>query len=120
MVAHNKKQGDLAELRACKFLLAEGLKLILQNYRCIHGEIDLIMQDGKDIVFVEVRSRTNINYGCPIESINKNKQRKIWDTTIHFLQQRNWLNKANCRFDVIGIHHNDLEWVKDAFTADIL
>ncbi len=120
MVAHNKKTGDRAEQRACQFLLARGFKLILKNYRCKHGEIDLIMQDGKDIVFVEVRSRANTNYGSAIESINRNKQRKILETSIHFLQQRNWLNTVNCRFDVIGIHHNDLEWIKDAFTADIL
>ncbi len=120
MVAHKKKTGDHAEQRACHFLLAQGLKLILKNYRCKYGEIDLIMQDSKDVVFVEVRSRANTAFGSAIESVNKSKQRKILDTSIHFLQQRNWLNKANCRFDVIGIHQNELEWIKDAFTADIL
>ncbi|HSW69731.1 MAG TPA: YraN family protein [Gammaproteobacteria bacterium] len=120
MVVHRKKLGYLAEQQACQFLQAKGLKLITQNYRSILGEIDLIMRDGEDIVFVEVRSRAKNYYGSAIETINKNKQKKILETSLFFLQQRNWLNKVNCRFDVIGINHDHLEWIQDAFTADIL
>jgi putative endonuclease len=120
MAAHKKKTGDHAEQRACKFLQAHGLKVITQNYRCKLGEIDLIMQDGEDVVFVEVRSRISLDYGSAIESISRNKQKKVINTSLCFLQQRNWLDKKNCRFDVIGIHQHDLEWIKDAFTADIL
>src|SRR5580692_493333 len=101
-MAVRKKSGDLAEQKACEFLQARGLKLIMKNYRCIFGEIDLIMRDDHDIVFIEVRSRTNTDYGSPIESITKSKQKKIMGTSIHFLQQRNWLNKVNSRFDVVG------------------
>ena len=119
-MAVRKKLGEIAEQRACDFLQAHGLKLILRNYRCIIGEIDLIMRYGDEIVFVEVRSRTHADYGSAIESINKTKQKKIMGTSIHFLQKQNWLNKTNSRFDVIGIQQNHIEWIKDAFTADIL
>lgn len=119
-MAVRKKIGDLAEQKACEYLQAHGLKLIIKNYRCVYGEVDLIMRDDQDIVFIEVRSRTNTGYGSAIESINKNKQKKIMGTSIRFLQQRNWLNKVNSRFDVIGIHHDSIEWIKDAFTVDIL
>lgn len=120
MVVHKKTLGDLAEQRACQFLQAQGLELITQNYRAAPGEIDLIMRAGEDIVFVEVRSRTQNDYGTPIESINKTKQKKIIKTSLIFLQQRNWLNKVNCRFDVIGAGHDHFEWIQNAFTADIL
>jgi len=120
MVVHRKKLGNLAEQRACQFLQAQGLELITQNYRTKCGEIDLIMRDSEEIVFVEVRSRAKNDYGTPIESINKNKQQKMIKTSLIFLQQRNWLDKVNCRFDVIGVSHDNLEWIQDAFTVDIL
>jgi len=119
MVVHRKKLGNLAEQRACEYLQAQGLELILQNYHTVCGEIDLIMRQGKDIVFVEVRSRASNLYGSAIESITLKKQRKILKTALLFLQQRNWLNKVNCRFDVIGVRLDHLEWIQDAFTADI-
>ncbi|MEO8400485.1 MAG: YraN family protein [Gammaproteobacteria bacterium] len=120
MVTLKKKTGQLAEQKAYLFLRAQGLELIAKNYSCARGEIDLIMRDGQDIVFVEVRSRKQADYGDAIESVTVSKQKKILHTSMHFLQQRNWLNKVNWRFDVIGICHDDLEWIKDAFTADIL
>lgn len=120
MVIHKKDRGQLAEQQACQYLQENGLKLIAQNYRAQCGEIDLIMRDGKDIVFVEVRSRKNNDYGSAVESITPNKQKKILKTTLIFLQQRNWLNKVNCRFDVIGVNPDHLEWIQDAFTMDML
>lgn len=120
MVVHKKNVGNLAEQRACDYLQAQGLMLITKNFRTAFGEIDLIMQDDKEIVFVEVRSRANDDFGTAIESINRNKQQKILKTSLFFLQQRNWLNKVNCRFDVIGVNHDGIEWIQDAFTADIL
>lgn len=120
MVVHKKKSGELAEQRACDYLQAQGLELITKNFRTVAGEIDLIMCDDKEIVFVEVRSRAHEEYGSAIESININKQRKILKTAFYFLQQRNGFHKANCRFDVIGVSHDDIEWIQDAFTADIL
>jgi putative endonuclease len=114
-----KALGSSAEQHACDYLCARGFQLITKNYRCFRGEIDLIMRDKKDVVFVEVRSRSYTNYGNAAESITKTKQKKIITTAIHFLQQKNWLNKINCRFDVIGIQKNEVDWIKDAFTADI-
>lgn len=120
MAAHKKQVGALAEQRACHFLQAHGLKLITQNYRSTFGEIDLVMQDKKEIVFVEVRSRASNHYGSASESVNALKQQKIIKTSLLFLQQRNWLNNITCRFDVIGIQQDHIEWIQDAFTADIL
>lgn len=120
MVVHKKQLGALAEQHACDFLQAKGLTVLEKNYRTVSGEIDLIMRDGRDVVFIEVRSRKQNNYGSAVESINEIKQRKILKTSLLFLQQRNWLDKVDCRFDVIGIDSGHVEWIKDAFTADIL
>ena len=110
--------GHLAEKKACDFLLAKGLHLIDRNYHCHCGEIDLIMHDKDDIVFIEVRSRMSSNYGSAIESINKNKQQKLIKSAKLYLQKRNWFEKVNCRFDVIGISQTHCEWIKNAFSME--
>jgi putative endonuclease len=114
--------GRDAETDAKKYLENHGLRLIETNYRCLRGEIDLIMQDNEYLVFIEVRSRTNIKYGNAIESINHSKKRKIILAAMHYLQKSKLLYTATCRFDIIAIHPVEgttrLEWLKNAFTLD--
>lgn len=115
-----KKQiGNSAEQQACRFLTARGLQLIEQNYHCFRGEIDLIMREGSEtIVFVEVRARSNSDYGDAIETITRPKQKKIIATATYYLQQKNWLYKTYSRFDVVGIQNTKVNWIKNAFTVD--
>jgi putative endonuclease len=119
---NRQKIGQHAEREACRFLQAQGLRLLEQNYRCYQGEIDLIMQDKNEIVFVEVRSRSRIDFGKAGETINKSKQKKLIKAGMRFLQQKEWLFKVNSRFDVIAIHFLadklQLEWIKSAFLAE--
>jgi putative endonuclease len=119
---HNAASGQLAEQQACEFLLSKGLRLLTRNYRCTLGEIDLVMQDRDNIVFVEVRVRRNRFYADAIESIDLAKQRKIIRAATHYLLHTKRLDKVNCRFDVIGISyaptHPTVEWITDAFTTD--
>ena len=114
--------GKEAELKACQFLQAKGLALLKQNYHCRYGEIDLIMQDRDDIVFVEVRSRSCTNFGSALESINNHKIKKLIKAALHFLQMKKWLYRFNSRFDVIAIqlipNNMQLEWFKNAFLID--
>ena len=123
MDAHNRQKiGKHAELYACRFLEKQGFRLLEQNYRCYHGEIDLIMLDQEDIVFIEVRSRKSTKYGNALESINRTKIRKIIKTATDYLQKKKLLYKVNSRFDVIAIHpvagKMQLEWFKNAFSVE--
>lgn len=118
MGAHKIQKGAHAEQNACDFLSAQGLKLICRNYRCLLGEIDIIMRDSDDIVFIETRYRQYDNFGSAIESVNFKKQKKIIRTAEIFLQQYKLLHKVNCRFDIIGISPTELKWVKNAFSVD--
>jgi len=116
---HSKQRiGQKAEDQACVYLQRQGLRLLQKNYRSYHGEIDLIMQDRHDVVFVEVRSRNRIDYGNALESINKNKRRKIIKTALRFLQEKHLLDKVNCRFDVIAMGSGNLTWIKNAFSLE--
>ena len=114
--------GQSAELDACDYLQKMGFVLLEKNFSCKQGEIDLIMQDQDDIVFVEVRVRHSIVFGNALESITRSKMNKLIRTATYFLQLRKWLYKVNSRFDVIAIQpvHGEmqLEWLKNAFTVD--
>jgi putative endonuclease len=114
--------GRTAEQLASEYLQKKGFRLLECNYRTKAGEIDLIMQDGEDLVFVEVRLRNNPHFGNAIDSIDQRKQQKIIKTANHYLSRNNLIDKVNCRFDVIGISYPQtkavIEWIQDAFPAD--
>lgn len=123
MVCFNQQQkGKQAEVKACAYLTEKGLSLVQKNYQCYYGEIDLIMRDQHDIVFVEVRSRFRVDYGNALESVNPAKIKKLVKTARHFLQKKKWLDRINSRFDIVVIHPVkgvvQLEWFKNAFTLD--
>lgn len=108
-----RSKGELAELRACEYLQKQGLTLLERNYRVSYGEIDLIMQDQDIIVFVEVKFRSSVRYGDPLEAVDLRKQAKITSVARHYLATLQ--NERLCRFDVIGILGNKIRWVKGAF-----
>jgi putative endonuclease len=114
------EQGQAGENQACRYLEIRGLILIERNYRCRMGELDLIMRDGEYLVFVEVRSRSNRNYGNPAETVTRYKQNRLIRTAAYYLQ-RHQLN-VPCRFDIIAISNPQnkiyLEWIKDAFQVN--
>lgn len=116
MKAAHLQTGENAENCACEFLKTQGLTLIKRNFRCPHGELDLIMQDGKTCVIVEVRYRKNDKFGTPVESVTKAKQNKLIAATQIYLESLQTQELLPIRFDVVGILGNgQLEWVKNAF-----
>lgn len=114
----NKNNAGLdAEKLAATFLTNHGLKLVVQNYHCKYGEIDLIMKDAKIIVFVEVRLRSNNQFASAGASITPQKQQKLILTAQYYLQQH---GDCQCRFDAILMDKadaNHIEWVRNAFDA---
>jgi putative endonuclease len=110
-------RGRQQEKRALTLLRRQGLKHRQSNYRCRYGEIDLIMEDGGTLVFVEVRYRHSLRYGGAAASIDRNKIRKIVKTGLHYLQHHH-LDMA-CRFDVVAIDGDGApQWIKNAFQMD--
>ncbi len=106
--------GQQAEQQALAYLEKQGLKRITQNFHSRRGEIDLIMEDKKTLVFVEVRYRKSAKYGSALESVNNQKQARIIHTAEHYLQQHSSKHSAY-RFDVVALTPNNIDWVKDAF-----
>ena len=111
--------GFVAEKNACSYLQTQGLKLITKNFRCCYGEIDLIMQEGEIIVFVEVRFRAHADYGHGIETLSENKKRCLIKTALFYLQENNLFDKVFCRFDVLGTDKNqEMLWIQNAFDVE--
>lgn len=113
------KIGKDAEAMAEKHLLKHRLKLIARNFNCRFGEIDLIMQEGDTIAFIEVRCRNSKQFGGAAASVTSTKQAKIIKAAQLFLSQQPRLANKNCRFDVIAFEYDAAPsnplWYKDAF-----
>lgn len=123
MKLNQNNAGIDAEKHAATFLTNNGLKLLAQNYHCRFGEIDLIMQDGSCIVFVEVKLRSSSQFGGAAASITPQKQQKMILTAQHYLQQANFKTEPACRFDAVLINSQilknmdlqQIEWIRNAF-----
>ena len=110
--------GAQAEQWAAQYLQQQGLKPIAQNYRGRFGEIDLIMQDGASLVFIEVRLRRNPDFGGAAASIDSRKQQRIIRTAQQYLAGLNHI--PPCRFDVVlmdDAQGHNVRWLKNAFDA---
>jgi putative endonuclease len=106
--------GQSAEARAESFLKSHGLKLLARNWHCRFGEIDLVMEDGSTLVFVEVRLRSRSNFGGAAASVTPAKQKKLLATARQYLATLKSL--PPCRFDVVALTGNATpEWIKNAF-----
>jgi len=113
-MSSNRLKGKKAEDVACSFLLKNGLSIVTRNYHCRYGEIDLIMKDSDYLVFVEVRYRRSSEFGTAIESVDRNKQRKLVFTANHYLQHHP--SSLALRFDVVAMSaHQEIEWITNAF-----
>jgi len=77
MRGYNKKLGEWGEELASRFLIEKGFDKIDSNWHKQVGEIDLIFEKDEEIIFVEVKTRTNCNFGFPEESITVSKRQKI-------------------------------------------
>jgi putative endonuclease len=119
---NNQALGQAAEDRALAHLRAQGLALVQRNYRWAGGprvsggEIDLILRDPDGtLVFVEVRARHSPAQGGAAASVGRAKQRHLVRAAQHYLMRLDVL--PPCRFDVVAIDGDRLQWLPAAFDA---
>ena len=113
--------GKQAEDIAADYLVNRGIKLIERNFYCRSGEIDLIAYDDKHVIFIEVRYRKNEKYMAVVETIDKQKCKKLVKTSEYYLNQNKNYRSYLCRYDVITItgmfNKPSIKWIKNAFQA---
>lgn len=118
-----QRMGMSAEHAAATFLQAQGAQILLRNYRCRCGELDIVARLGEDeLSIIEVRTRSSEIYGGAAASVDSRKrQRLIWAAS-RLLQQRKDLARLRVRFDVIVVadpcsDNPQILWIKHAFSA---
>jgi len=92
-----------------------GLRIVARNWRCRAGEIDLVVQDGATLVFVEVRLRRDTSFGGAEESVGAAKRARLVAAARHYLAGR---PEVPCRFDVLlldALAPARVRWIRDAF-----
>ena len=106
-------KGQHGELQARKYLEQQGLTFVEQNVRFPFGELDLVMRHQSFWVFVEVKFRSNPNFGGAVSAVSTKQIQRIRKAANHYLQRKRI--QAPCRFDVIAIDGNHIQWIKGAF-----
>ena len=97
-----KTIGNSGEQKSCDYLLNHGFSIVERNYRTKDGEIDIIAKTGEILVFVEVKTRTTVEFGNPAEAVNETKIEHMLKTAKYFLYS-NRINNKSMRFDVIEV-----------------
>ena len=87
---------------ACDYLLRLGYKILAKNYRAGRKEIDVIVLDGKELVFVEVKAGRSKEFGEPELRVDERKQRNLAEVAQKFLAET-IIEIESCRFDVLGV-----------------
>ena len=98
--------GKIGEDLATKYLENIGYSIIERNFIAKQGEIDIIAKDKEELVFIEVKTRTNALYGQPVDAVNRIKQIHLVKTVNYYLYLRNLENKF-IRLDVIEVYLKD-------------
>jgi putative endonuclease len=105
-----KKQelGKMGEELACAALKKKGYRIIEKNYRCRHGEIDIVARQKDSLVFIEVRSKMSKSFGLPEESITLQKRQKLISTALEYLNDHRSLPE-NWRIDFVAIEFDPVQ-----------
>jgi putative endonuclease len=89
--------GKSGEQAAAEYLQARGLRILDRNWRCADGEIDIVAVEGQVLVVCEVKSRTSMRYGSPLEAVGRAKRSRLRRLAVQ------WLNAHGVRFDQVRI-----------------
>ena len=100
---NNQALGQRGEALACEYLRSTGHHIVRTNYRTRRGEIDIIALKDGVLTFVEVKYRTDLELGHPVEAITKSKLRKFRVTVLEYLQQDELPTFTEMKFDAITI-----------------
>ncbi|GIU32378.1 YraN family protein [Shewanella schlegeliana] len=110
---NTQNQGQIAEHTARQYLEQHGLTFVEQNVRYRFGEIDIVMKDRSDWVFVEVKYRSASQYGGAVNALSHAQTQRIRKAASHYIQLKRI--DAICRFDVIAVNPQGIQWIRDAF-----
>ena len=94
--------GAYGEQLAARYLEDRGLRILDRNWRCPHGEVDLVARDGDCLVFCEVKTRRTERFGAPVEAVTSRKAARLRRLAVAWLQEHD-VHGGRVRIDVIGV-----------------
>lgn len=94
--------GRTGERLAAEALINRGYQIRERNFRCLHGEIDLVAEHEHDLVFIEVKTRRGNAYGSPEDAVTPRKQRKLVEVATYYLDLHT-LPDQSWRIDVVAV-----------------
>lgn len=112
---NKRTEGTRFEKLARVYLEQEGFRIIGENYRCKAAEIDLIAREGKYLVFVEVKERSNKTMGAGCEAVDSRKQVRICLAARFYLKRYHIDPQMPVRFDVVSIDSGNIRLIRNAF-----
>ena len=107
--------GARTEERAAQFLQEQGYALVMQNYRCFCGEIDIVAKNMEYFVFLEVKYRRTPDFGLPEQAVDSRKMKRIRNAAMCFLKEHRLDPETSIRFDVVAMDEREIRLYKDAF-----
>lgn len=108
--------GKAAERKAEAYLAGKGYRILERSWRTPLGEVDIIAQDGKTVVFVEVKARSSFSFGPAESAVDRRKQGRIAKAALAYLQRRGRENPV--RFDVVAFQGGEVRHIQGAFSAE--
>ena len=106
--------GARGERLAARWYSERGYRIIDRNWRCRHGELDLVVSTGDTVVFSEVKARANHAFGSPAEAVTPAKQRRVRQLAAAWIRQAD-ARPAHVRFDVVSVVGGTVEVIESAF-----
>lgn len=101
MTTERQAVGAYGERVAAHYLAARGLEILDRNWRCADGEVDLVLRDGDQVVFCEVKTRRGTAFGSPAESVVPRKVRRLRRLATLWMREREI--HGSIRFDVVEV-----------------
>jgi putative endonuclease len=93
---------------------ARGYEVVARNWRCREGELDLVVRQGRRVVFCEVKARTTTAFGTPQEAVTRTKQQRIRRLAARWLEDSG-VRAREIRFDVAAVLAGEIEVLEGAF-----
>ena len=115
MTQARRALGASGEQAATDWYVANGYEVVARNWRCRDGELDLIVRHGRAFVFCEVKSRTSVAFGAPVEAVTRAKQMRIRRLAARWLSDNAGVHATEIRFDVASVLGGQVEIVQGAF-----
>lgn len=114
-MGNNRATGTVYEQLAQEYLRQRGYEILVCNYRCRFGEIDLIARENGYFVFVEVKYRKTPVAGMPVEAVNYYKQKNICKVAKYYMLKHGLTEQTPVRFDIVAVLGTEISVIQNAF-----